>query len=313
MTKSDSTIKPASPPKPRWGQSRRLAFIDLRLQYDGRINRKDIRDFFQISTPQATADLELYSETAKGNLRYDFREKAYVAESGFVPQYGRSHATRYLGDLYRLATGVIDADESFVGLRPPVGVVATPARAIDSTIVAQLVRAIDQGLAFEVTYHSMSEDTPARRVISPHALGFDGLRWHVRAWCHTRELFSDFAIGRLELIGVTPADAVDPLQDAGWRTWVQLELKPHPALTPSQRAAVMRDYDMHDGVCRVDCRKAMVFYTLRHLNLERPEDPAHATTQHVVLANRADAERWMDEDRHGPRADRARRAVEEIV
>jgi hypothetical protein len=307
VTKSAAPPKSAVPAKPRWGQTRRLAFIDLRLQYDGKLNRKDIRDFFHISTPQATADLELYSETAQGNLRYDYKEKAYVAEPGFAPQYGRSHATRYLGDLYRLATGVIDADESFVGIRPPVGVVATPARAIDSTVVAQLVRAIDQGLSFKVMYHSMSEATPAPRVISPHALGFDGLRWHVRAWCHTRQLFSDFAIGRLELEGFTTADPVDPAQDEGWHTWVQLELKPHEKLTPSQREAVMHDYDMRDGVCQVDCRKAMVFYTLRHLNLEQPEDPHQAATQHVVLANRADAERWMDEDRHGPRARRAKR------
>ena len=312
MTKPASS-NPVVPAKPRWGQSRRLAFIDLRLQYDGKINRKDIKDFFHISTPQATADLELYSEMAKGNLRYDFREKAYVAEPNFVPQYGRSHAARYLGDLYRLASGVIDADESFIGIRPPVGVVATPARAIDSTMVAQLVRAIDQGLAFKVIYHSMSEDTPATRVISPHALGFDGLRWHVRAWCHTRELFSDFAIGRLQLEATTSAEVVDPLRDTGWYTMVQLELKPHPQLTPSQREAVMRDYDMHDGVCRVDCRKAMVFYTLRHLNLEHLEDPTCALRQHVILANRADAERWMDEDRHGPRAARVRRAVVETL
>lgn len=30
----------------RWGQARRIAFIDLRLQYDGRLNRKDLIDFF---------------------------------------------------------------------------------------------------------------------------------------------------------------------------------------------------------------------------------------------------------------------------
>lgn len=35
-------------------------------------------------------------------------------------------------------------------------------------------------------YQSMNRDRPdpAWRRISPHAFGFDGLRWHVRAWCH---------------------------------------------------------------------------------------------------------------------------------
>ena len=35
------------------------------------------------------------------------------------------------------------------------------------------------------------------RVITPHALAFDGFRWRVRAYCHIRELFLDFVIARI--------------------------------------------------------------------------------------------------------------------
>ena len=290
--------KPTDSSKPRWGQARRLAFIDLRLQYDGRINRKDIQEFFQISTPQATADLELYGKVTSGNLRYDGREKAYVAEEGFKPQFGRSAATRYLDELYRPEEKLVGADESFVGYRPPTGVVATPSRAIDSTVVAVLVRAMRDTTALTIRYDSMSSDTPAERVISPHAMGFDGLRWHVRAWCHTRRLFRDFAIGRLDLQGPAAVDhPVNPEDDAGWTTFVDIVLKPHRKLTPSQREAVMRDYGMEDGVRKVPCRKAMLFYTLRHLNLESDVEEADPARQQVVLGNRADVVRWIEEDR----------------
>jgi hypothetical protein len=290
--------KPAETSKPRWGQARRLAFIDLRLQYDGRINRKDIQEFFDISTPQATADLDLYSRCADGNLRYDFREKAYLAEPSFVPQFGRSAATRYLDDLYRLAHHVVEEDESFVGYKPSVGVVATPTRTIESSVVAVLVRAMRDNTALDVVYASMNKDSVAERVITPHAMAFDGLRWHVRAWCHTRNAFRDFAIGRMHVRGSVAVETqADPSADIGWHTTVDVVLKPHPNLKPHQLDAVVRDYDMKDGFCTVPCRQAMLFYTLRHLNLERAdvaEDPAR---QHVILANRPQVEAWIAEDR----------------
>lgn len=298
LSKESALDKTSDSTKPRWGQARRLAFIDLRLQYDGRINRSDIQDFFQISTPQATADLELYRQMAGSNLRYDGRQKAYVAEAGFVPQFGHTTADRYLDELYRLESGLVSRDESFVGYSPSIGVVATPSRAIDATAVATLVRAVRDSTALAVTYNSMNTETPANRVISPHAMGFDGLRWHVRAWCHTRGVFRDFAIGRLHILGTADVEASpNPSDDIGWATTVVLVLKPHPELKAHQREAVMRDFGMKDGKREVECRKAMVFYTLRHLNLERDEVAEDPALQHVVLANRPEVNRWMNEDR----------------
>ena len=283
--------------KPRWGQARRLAFIDLRLQYDGRINRRDLQAFFDISTPQASADLDLYKKVAPSNIRYDASARMFVALDSFEPQYGRSAATSYLDDVYRLARGVVEADEIFEGFIPPTGVVATPSRAIGASLVATLVRAIRDRVALSVRYQSMDEPSPVDRIISPHALGFDGLRWHVRAWCHQRALFRDFAIGRLVIDGEIAADQVDPARDVGWETVVDVILIPHPKLSPSQRDVVIRDYEMKDGQKIVPCRKAMLFYTLRHLNLDSPEVLDNPARQHVIVKNRTDVDRWVREDR----------------
>jgi hypothetical protein len=285
-------------PAPRWGQERRLAFIDLRLQYDGRINRKALQEFFGISTPQASADLELYKKLVGDNLLYDGSSRAYVAGPRFVPLSGRSAAASYLDELYRLTRGVTAPDETFVGFVPPVGVVATPARAIDAGEVAILVRAIRDKTALAVTYQSMNSPKPANRVITPHAMGFDGLRWHVRCWCHTRHTFRDFAIGRVKVLGaVEDAEPIDPSADEGWNTLVNIILVPHPKLTVSQRSAVVQDFGMTNGRLALACRKAMLFYTLRHLNLHTREVLEHSATQHVIVENREEVEGWMKEDR----------------
>ena len=292
--------QPANTPKPRWGQARRLAFIDVRLQYDGRINRSDLIAHFDISMPQASADLGVYQSQARENMTYDASARVYVAQPGFRPLYKRSSASRYLDDIHRLARGVVEADESFVGFVPPTGVVATPARTIGATEVATLVQAIRDKTALQVQYQSMDQPSPLPLVLSPHALGFDGLRWHVRAWCHQRKLFRDFAIGRLTVDGqAAGAQEISAESDIGWNTQVAMVLVPHPKLSPDQRNTVMQDYEMKDGELILECRKAMLFYTLRHLNLEDLEESNNPATQHIVVKNGEEVARWVKEDREG--------------
>ncbi len=287
--------------KVRWGQNRRLNFIDVRLQYDGRINRSDLMQFFDISAPQASADLGLYQQLAGDNLVYDTRQRIYLATPAFKPITKRSEATRYLNELQRLARGIVEPDESFVGYQPSTGVVVSPSRAIEANEVATLLRAIRDRVALRVRYQSMDAPEPQEWVLSPHALGFDGLRWHARAWCHARQVFRDFAIGRLDVLEhVSSAKLVDPLLDEGWNNEVTVSLVPHPGLTPSQRRVVMRDYGMVDGHCELRCRKAMLFYTLRHLNLESLAISDVPAQQHVVVENAEEVKQWMREDRDGP-------------
>ncbi len=285
--------------KHRWGQNRRLHFIDVRLQYDGRINRADLMSFFDISLPQASADLKLYQDLAPQNLLYDPRLRMYLADPRFEPAFARSEATRYLNELQRLARGIIEPDESFIGFRPDTGVVATPVRKIGAAEVAILVRAIRDEVALRVRYQSMEEDDPREFVLTPHAMGFDGLRWHVRAWCHSRARFRDYAIGRLTVLGPVLAPKIDAATDEGWNTQVVVLLVPHPGLSSSQRECVMRDYDMQNGKIELKCRKAMLFYTLRHLNLQDLEVGKVPAQQHVVVQNSEDVRRWVDEDREG--------------
>lgn len=284
----------------RWGQARRIAFIDQRLQYDGRLNRKDLIEFFGISVPQASSDLAEYAKIAPGNMQYDASARAYIVGPDFTPVSGRATSSQYLFELYGLARGLLAPDESFIGYAPVTGIVGTPARPLAATEVASWVRAIRDGEVVVGCYQSMDEDAPRKLRISPHALGYDGLRWHVRAYCHTRSLFRDFAIGRFDIGATEPrSPLIDPTCDIGWFTEVGVRLVPHPGLTATQRAAVARDYAMQDDVLVLRCRKAMLFYTLRHLNLESLEVQPDAARQHVIVENRQDVLQWILEDRQG--------------
>jgi hypothetical protein len=286
--------------KQKWGQTRRLAFIEMRTQYEGRINRGDLVKFFGISTPQASSDLSIYQHKAPANLIYDLREKVYLTRPGFKPIFGRTSATHYLDELRRLTSDIVERTESFVGYVPSTGIVDTPARAIGAKEVATIVQAIRDRAALRVRYQSMEHPEAQDLTLSPHALGFDGLRWHIRAWCHLRAIFRDFAIGRMVVAGRDEhAPSIDASSDRGWTTKVPVILKPHPKLSPAQRQVVSRDYGMTKGQVVLKCRQAMLFYTLRHLRLEKLTVSDRPAEQHVIVHNAAEVQRWIDEDRAG--------------
>ncbi|WP_075677655.1 hypothetical protein [Stenotrophomonas sp. TD3] len=62
----------------------RLRFIDFLLAQYGRVNRSALMDYFGISMPQASIDLQQYLEHAgHGQMRYDASAKAYVRNEEF--------------------------------------------------------------------------------------------------------------------------------------------------------------------------------------------------------------------------------------
>ena len=62
----------------------RLRFIDFLLAHYGTLNRSAIMDFFGLSQPQASLDIQAYLEHAPGNMAYDRTAKCYRRAEGFV-------------------------------------------------------------------------------------------------------------------------------------------------------------------------------------------------------------------------------------
>lgn len=278
---------PAEGSKPRWGQERRMQFIDFRLQWDGRINRSDLMKFFGTSTPQASADLSLYQGLFPGNTRYSASDKHYAALDTFRPRFPSSGPRQYLAQLLALSRGIVKPEETFLGTNPPVATVPIPARKVDEGTLKALVRAIAEASTLEVDYQSLTRQEPTTRSISPHAFGHDGKRWHVRAYCHLRSKFQDFIVGRILRVGPSAQSTVSSADDAEWHRELSLVLKPHPALTKDQRRGIEVDYGMDGGRVVMPCRHAMLYYALQSLNLELDGSPRESHRE-VVIANLAD-------------------------
>ncbi|WP_313895015.1 WYL domain-containing protein [Klebsiella pneumoniae] len=73
----------------------------------------------------------------------------------------------------------------------------SPWRTLDEKTLETMVRTIQQRKAIRVSYQSMTAQDDLIRLLSPHALGYDGFRWHVRAFCHKRQRFSHLVLARI--------------------------------------------------------------------------------------------------------------------
>ena len=177
-----------------------------------------------------------------------------------------------------------------LGQLPPFAAAPVPERAIDAVALRAVLRAIRERRSLDVLYQSMSRPNPARRTIEPHALAYDGFRWHARAFDRETKEFRDFVLGRLSKPRAGDVAGSAPRDDVEWHSHVALVIAPHPELTPSQSRAIEIDYGLRSGSASIKVRRALLFYALKRLGLDVPPGTRPAHEQHIVLVNRDEVE-----------------------
>lgn len=273
----------------RWGVEKRLEFIEFRLFWEGGINRSDIVDQFGVSVPQASKDLTLYEDKAPGNLHYDKSAKRYRAADNLNPVFSEPNAASYLAHLRSTDKPEVGASESWLAAAPDHDAMPLPHRRVQAAVLRDILMAIREGQSLEVFYQSMSANRPAPewRRITPHALGNDGLRWHVRAFCHIDHKFKDFILSRCLKARELNSPAAASDDDKLWRDHFAVALTPNPALSDSQQAVIAQDYEMKDGRAEVLVRKALLYYFQKRLRLDAADKLDNPHEIPVVVANRA--------------------------
>lgn len=276
----------------RWGVEQRLEFIEFRLFWEGSINRGDIIDAFGVSVPQASKDLSLYQERAPGNIDYDKRGRRYVAQPNFTLRFMEPDPYVFLSRLRSVCEGQISPTDAWIGEMPEADIAATPRRDIDIDILRKVLTAVRTGQSIEICYQSMSprRPDPVWRRITPHAFGFDGFRWHTRAYCHMQEIFKDFLLPRILEVGAFGKSGKPGAADHLWRDYYDIEIIAHPGLTESQKLVVGKDYGFAGGKGTVTVRYAMLFYALKRLGLLGAPEKEDPRRQHIVALNPDDVQ-----------------------
>ena len=235
--------------------------LSFRLLWERHVNRSDLIEAFGISVPQSTLDFREYLERAPGNMDYDKRRKFYFPTATFKPIFISASAEVYLAQLATLqASEEIQSPIALIGEKPAFDILPVMERRVDVDTLQKLLKATRAELSLEINYQSLSSESPGWRRISPHALVSDGMRWHVRAYCHTKKQFRDFVLGRIVSIRDEQPSEVSQVDDEEWNEMVSVSIAPNPALSLDQQKIIARDYEMKQGKTVLILRKALLFY-----------------------------------------------------
>ena len=261
-------------------QRQRLAYIEFRVWFHGEVARKDVLARFEIATAAGTRDLALYQSLAPHNVTY--ARKAFRHMPSFSPLFEHD-VNRVLAALTQgFAAGDAPTHGDTLPHASPV-----PLNLPDLDTLATVTRAMAQGQALCLTYHSMKKG-PAKRHIVPHALVDSGLRWHVRAYDRNKREFRDLVLTRMQAVKAL-ADAPLPHElataDAEWQRELQLVLKAHPA--HPQPAVIALDFGMQGGQLRLPVRAAVAGHVLRQWQVDCSEGARlRGHDMRLMLANR---------------------------
>lgn len=243
-------------------------------------------DTFGISQQQASKDLTSYIEARKTNVTYDRRLRTYLRGKNFKPRFFTPDPGKYFSQLQAVEQGLVDENQSWISQFPGYAAPPIPARGVDPEVLRDVLAAIREHKALQITYQSMSRPEPNARWIEPHALAFDGFRWHARAFCQNDKVFKDFLLSRIVEIGEQATASSDPDHDVDWISYIDLKVGPHPDLSQAQRRAIEMDYGMVGGKAEIVVRRALLFYALKRLGLDTDPAARRAQDQQIVLLNR---------------------------
>ena len=274
----------------RWGIEKRLEFIEFRLFWEGGINRADLMQAFGVSVPQASKDLSRYEDEAPGNLFYDKSEKRYFPSSKFAPVFLKPDATAYLTQLRSVTDQAVPSEETWLSEMPAFDAMPVPHRHIEVDTLRSILTAIRNKAALEIHYQSMNDQRPDPewRWVTPHAFANDGLRWHVRAFCHIDRKFKDFLLSRCLGVRSEGEAAAHSEDDTLWHDFFEVILAPNPALSEKQQNVIAFDYNMSEGQARVPVRKALLYYFRKRLRLDVAKALDNPHELPVVVANEAE-------------------------
>lgn len=281
----------------RWGAERRLEFIEFQAFWEGALNRGDITNRFGVSVPQASNDISLYQKLAPENLEYDSSAKRYIPTSSFHPRFLKPNPERYLAQLRGIADGIIEQEDTWISAPLCADAMSIPTRKVGADALRGLVKSIRHPQSVEVSYQSMNPLHPDSmwRRITPHAFGFDGVRWHVRAYCHLDSRFKDFVLSRcyevrnFDVLGATASE------DIRWNNFFTVILEPNPLLSPAQKKAIAMDFSMSNQKLSLSVRQALLFYFNKRMRLDILKFDNDPAQNPVVVVNRAEYEKALQE------------------
>ncbi len=281
----------------KWSTRQRLQYIEIMAFYCGVVSRTDVARAFAISDAAATKDLAQYGKLVPDNLIYRQSHFGYVPTPNFHPCVADLSPEAVLPMLALNLTGMSGPYGKQRVFNIPAELLTPPTRLPNREITAQVTRAVAQRKKLRIHYLSLSDrESDPSRIIEPHSLCHNGLRWHVRAYNEETFDFRDFVLSRITEAEMLDAAAESSSEfDEDWVESVTLELVPHPGLAEKKRLTLLMDYGAKGDVITIEVRRALLGYLLQRLRVDTsPDHSLNPEAYQLIIANRDEIEPFAE-------------------
>jgi len=252
---------------------KRFAFLELLLIWEGRIQPKHLAEQFELSEKLAKHVIQKYKNLYPENIQYHGATDSYQPSLTMVAQFSTGQLQEYM---------------QFMASAQSVSMLEIPNRNLRPELVRPILQAIREQKRLEIAYASVSNPEFSSRVIQPHHLVFDGMRWHVRGYCEKNQDYRDFVLSRFQPdLPANLLDAADhfDLQDEVWNNVLDVSFMPDPRLDENRARIIALDYDMQlteKGFRKtLKVRQALLMYWVQRMGLTQYHSNPQA--QQIIL------------------------------
>ncbi len=277
----------------KWNTRQRFQYIELMAFYTGVVTRSDIARTFGISDAAATKDLKLYGQIAVDNLIYRHNVFGFVPAAGFQAVFTDLSPAAVLPLIADNLPSPGGPAENSLVYGVAVESLPLPSRLPDKQVLAQIIQAIKNHKKLLANYRSLSDDdAQQQRIIEPHSLVNNGLRWHVRAYNEQSFDFRDFVLSRFVDARVLEDEAESSqVYDDDWMETVTLKLAPHTGMSERKQRNLMIDYGVSDTHIEIEVRRALLGYVLQRLSVDTTADHSlDPNAYQLIVINRDEIE-----------------------
>ena len=256
--------------KPNKKQQQRFEIIETIALWEGVINASVLCHFIGVVARNAMTEIQAYNEFVPIPLEYNPSKKAFITPEDFKPIFISTEWSVYHDHLMRfshLYQGVLWTSGG-------IEVMPNDFNKVEPDVIRAINECIKNQHSFKAKYHSMRHPRGLTRTFHPHAIAFNGIRWHMRAYSEEYGEFRDFNLSRIGRPSEHLSSHIERLDDHDWHTMLVLHLDAHPSLNLQQRKLVLTDYGQADSFS-YEIRAAMLKYFVKYypISISPDADP----------------------------------------
>ena len=249
----------------------RFAYIEHMLRWYGGVTARQIGEVFGIERVNAQRVIARYRKVFSGAIRYDSSLKKQVADNWFDTHFIKATPRRFLDHLrgqryvrlYRETGDREEISDHDTDSLAPLN--------LKDEIVSVIVQALSEERVLKISYHSINRVSD--RLISPNQIVYTNHRFHLRAFCHQKQEYQDFVLGRVLLASLYPKPTIPEMEmgqaiewisgssDKSWNQIIDLIYQINPEIPVNAKGALRLNYnvDSEDHLI-ISCREAFRYY-----------------------------------------------------